>query len=60
MITTLSAAAVPGVASVALGIPIGFLIGWRAGWKEHTVRAAEDRKAGLCSECLRPLEPSQD
>lgn len=50
-----SAALVPGFVSVALGVPIGFLIGWRAGWNEHVVRARADRKAGLCSECLRPM-----
>lgn len=52
---------VPGIASGAVGLPLGFLIGWRAGWKEHVVRAREDRAAGICSECLRPLqEPSPD
>lgn len=46
--------------AVVVGLPAGFLAGWRAGWKEHLVRAAEDRKAGRCAECLRPLPPSQN
>lgn len=48
-----------GFVSTVLGLPLGFLIGWRAGWKEHEVRAREDRKNGVCSECLRPLSRNE-